>query len=177
MKKTLMMIMAFSMMSILSLSAAYVGNISSLDRNGNGIYEPGEVDPCKEYQSGPCYCYCPTTRFKPEYYCTTRCVQEPYTVPKRCCRMVPKYYEQECCRMVPQKYTQTYCKYVPEYYCVNETKYRTRQVRDTHCRYQPYTYVKKTCCPAPNNCAQPQADCCVPQASCCTPNQSCCGSY
>src|SRR5271167_428894 len=84
-----------------------VNNVRDLDTNGNGIYEPGEVDPCKEYQSGPCVCYCPVTRFKTENYCVTRCVEEPYTVDRKCCRWVDQPYCVKKCRYVPQYYTQT----------------------------------------------------------------------
>lgn len=206
--RKLMLLMSAMLMSVSatgSLSAAVVEDISTLDRNGNGVYEPGEVDPNCEYQSGRCYCYCPTTRFVPQYYCTTRCVQEAYTVPKKCCRMVPEYYEKQHCRHVPQYYCKTYCKmepkyycqmvpkyyqkqhcrYIPEqyttthcrqrpeYYCVEETRYRTRQIKEPHCYYQPYTYVKQYCCDTP--CGNEPSNC---NEGCCAQApapQGCCG--
>jgi hypothetical protein len=115
-------------------------------QNADGSYAPGEVDPSCEYPSGPCVCECPYTRYKPEYYYTTRCVQEPYCVYKKCCRSVPQYYEVKKCRMVPEYYSVQCCRHVKEYYCVPETKYCTRKIRDCHCRYIPCTYTKRTCC-------------------------------
>lgn len=127
--------------------------IQDLDTNHNGIYEPGEVDPCCEYQTGPCVCDCPYTKFKPCYYYTTRCVQEPYCVQKKCRRYVPQYYEVTKCRYVPQYYTVQCCRQVPEDYCVDETRYCTKQVKDCHCKYVPYTYHKQ-CCYWPDQCQQ-----------------------
>lgn len=151
-----------------SLFAERVNNVRDLDTNCNGIYETGEVNPCVEYQSGPCVAYCPVTRFKPKYYCEKKCIQEPYTVKKKCCRYVPQYFTKQYCRYVPEYYTRTFCRQVPEYYCVNETRYRTRYVTEQKCCYLPYTCVEKRCyecppsaiassgcpssgCPAPGN--------------------------
>ena len=135
-------------------------------QNPDGSYAVGEIDPNCEYPSGPCICECPYTKYKPEYYYTTRCVQEPYCTYKKCCRSVPQYYEVKKCRMVPEYYTVQCCRHVKEYYCVPETKCCTRYVRDCHCRYVPCTYTKRTCC-YPNqlglNVAQNQNSCAVGQ--------------
>jgi hypothetical protein len=123
----------------------------------------GQVDPNCEYPSGPCVCECPYTRYTPQYYCTTRCYQEPYTVQKKCTRMVPQYYEVTKCRYVPQYYTVQCCRQVPENYCVEEVKYCTKQTKDWHVRYIPYTYTKRTCCDL-NQCQQqPSGNACGPQ--------------
>lgn len=122
-----------------------VNDIRELDKNGDGCYEEGEVNPCEEYQTGPCVCSCPVTRFKPQYYCEKKCVQEPYCVQKKCTRYVPEYYTKQFCRMVPQYYTKTFCKKVPECYYVSETKYRNRYIMEKKCKYVPYT-VMETCC-------------------------------
>lgn len=133
-------------------------NIRDLDTNNNGIYEACEVDPCESYQCGPCVCYCPVTRFRPCEYCETRTVKEPYTCQKRCCRYVKKYFDKTFCKYVPEYYTQKYCVEVPEYYCVDETKYRCRQVKDKKCKYIPYTCWEKKCCDC-NDVAQPSCPC------------------
>lgn len=129
------------------LNAEQVNDIRSLDANQDGRYDACEVNPNACYQSGPCTCYCPVTRFRPKTYCETKCVQEPYTVSKKCCRMVdvpdckkccrevPQYYEKTCCRQVPQYYTKTCCRMVqvPQYY------------EKTCCRMVPEYYSKKCC--------------------------------
>lgn len=127
-----------------------VDRISDLDLNRNRVYEQGEVDDCTEYRTGPCVCYCPCTKFKRCDYTTTRCVQEPYCVQKRCCRYVPCYYPVQRCRYVPQYYCEQCCKYVPQYYCVPETRYRTRTICEPHCYYQPCCYTRKMCCECPS---------------------------
>ncbi len=134
-------------------------HIRALDANGNGVFDEGEVDPNREYSAGPCECYCPVTTFKPEYYCTTRCVEEPYCVQKKCTRYVPKYYTKQFCRYVPQYYTKQYCKQVPECYYVTETKTRQKQIKEQHCRYVPCTTVKRTCLDV---CPLPEAPACPP---------------
>jgi hypothetical protein len=130
-----------------------INSARDLDSNNDGYYTAGEVDPNCEYPSGPCVCYCPYTKFEPCYYTVKRCVEEPYTEYKRCCRYVPKYYDKQCCRYVPQYYTQTCCKYEPEYYCVPVQKCRTREICERKCRYVPCTYTKKSCveCPPADN--------------------------
>lgn len=140
---------ALCLIGIFSQNNLFSDNIQDLDRNQNGLYDEGEVNPNCEYQSGPCICYCPVTTFRPRYYCTCNCVDEPYTVQRRCCRYVPQYYEKTCCRYVPQYYTQQYCCYVPEYYCVPETRCRKKYIREQHCCYEPCTYYKRTCVPCP----------------------------
>jgi len=125
---------------------------------GNGMYQAQEMSGDYEgdaacpapYQSGPCICYCPVTRFRPSYYCVNRSCQEPYTVQKKCCRYVPQYYTKQHCRMVPEYYTKTYCRQVPEYYCVPETRYRTRCWQERKCRYIPYTTIEKKCIDNPD---------------------------
>ena len=138
---------AIIFIAIFSLSGLFADcNICNLDRNHNGIYEEGEVDPCQEYISGKASCCYPVTRFKKCTYCTKRCVCEPYMVRKKCCRYVDQYYTKTFCRQVPQYFTQTFCRKVPEYYYVDETKYCKKYVTDTHCYYQPYCYNKTMCC-------------------------------
>jgi hypothetical protein len=76
----------FASLTVLFTSSAFAANhqnMRHLDSNGNGQYDPGEVDPCQEYISGPCDVYCPVTKFKEECYYTTHCVEEPYTVRKK----------------------------------------------------------------------------------------------
>lgn len=133
-------------------------NVQSLDVDGNGQYDEGEVDPNCEYQAGPCTCYCPVTTFKPQPYCTTRCVDEPYCVQRKCTRYVPQYYTKQFCRYVPQYYTKQFCRQVPECYYVPETKYRKKYIKEDHCRYIPCTTIKKTCIDVcPQSCPQPAA--------------------
>lgn len=133
-KKILMFAaLGIAMISSGNLFAARNSNIQYLDANGNGVFEEGEVDPCREYRCGPARCTYPVTRFKKRTYCTKRCVQEPYTVRKKCVRYRPEYY------------TKTYCKKVPECYYTCETRYRTRYVNDEHCCYEPYTYCRTEC--------------------------------
>ena len=115
----------------------------------------GNIDPGCEYQSGPCTCYCPVTKYNPCYYTVKHCVKEPYTVQKQCCRMVPQYCEKQCCRYVPQYYTKTTCKYVPEYYCVPVQKCREKVVCEQKCRYVPCTYMKKITCECPPQACEP----------------------
>lgn len=108
--------------------------------------DPCNVDPCKEYRgSGPSVCWCPQVRYIPQNYCTTRCVQEPYTVQKQCCRYVPENYELTHCRYRPEYYKTQHCRYKNEYYCVCETKCRPKCVTEKVCRYVPVTYYKKEC--------------------------------
>ncbi|HEY4831027.1 MAG TPA: hypothetical protein VIH61_00485 [Waddliaceae bacterium] len=134
-------------------------------QNPDGSYEVGEVDPNCEYPAGPCVCECPYTRYKPEYYYTTRCVQEPYVCYKKCCRSVPQYYEVQKCRMVPEYYTVQCCRQVKENYCVPETKYCTKKIRDCHCRYVPCTYTKRTSCYPDQIAGQNYASGTCPQSS------------
>lgn len=121
-----------------SLFAAKDRGVRHLDANGNGIYEEGEVDPCKEYRSGPARCTYPVTKFRKKTYCTKRCVKEPYTVRKKCVRYKNEYY------------TKTYCRKVPETYYTCETRYRNKWVTDQHCCYEPYTVCKTECVDLPN---------------------------
>lgn len=116
-----------------SLYAAKNNGVRHLDANGNGIYEEGEVDPCREYRCGPARCTYPVTKFKKKTYCTKRCVKEPYTVRKKCVRYKNEYY------------TKTYCRKVPETYYTCETRYRDKWVTDQHCCYEPYTVCKTEC--------------------------------
>lgn len=130
-------------------------SLRHLDVNGNGNYEGAQ--PNVEYKTGQCVCYCKVTKFEPQEYCTTRCVQEPYTVDRKCCRKVPEYYTKTHCRYVPEYYTTSHCRYRNEYYCVPETKYKTRTIVDTHCRMVPRCYVKRCCV---------DADVCQPSGGC-----------
>lgn len=140
----------------MSLDAAQrVRNVRDLDTNCDGCYDPCEVNPCEEYQTGPCTVYCPVTRFKPQYYCEKKYVDEPYCVQKKCTRYVPQYYTKQYCRYVPQYYTKTYCRKVPECYYVTEEKCRKRCVTEEKCRYIPYCCVEKRCVDCPiDNCEQ-----------------------
>ena len=122
-----------------------IRSVRDLDTNGNGQYDPGEVDPSCAYRCGPCVCYCPVTRFKPQYYTTCRCEQEEYKSYKRCCRQVPQYYERTHCRYKPEYYKTTHCRYVPQYYYVCETKCKPKYCYDKHCKYVPYTCWEKNC--------------------------------
>lgn len=135
--------------AMLSSAGLYADNrgVRHLDTNGNGIYEEGEVDPCREYRCGPARCTYPVTKFKKKTYCTKRCVKEPYTVRKKCVRYKNEYY------------TKTYCRKVPETYYTCETRYRNRWVTDEHCCYEPYT-VCKTECVDLNDCAACDDDGC-----------------
>jgi len=148
MKKLMMLMLAVGLMSSPCLFAAN-GNQQAgarlankynqtLDGNGVGQVDGCKIDPCKEYASGPCKCYCPMTKYVPQYYKTCRCEWEPYCVQKKCYRTVPEYY------------TKTYCKPRKECYYVSETKYRPKYCYDQHCKYVPCTYVK--CCSVDNPC-------------------------
>lgn len=150
MKRVLLAMLSIGLLSSPYLFAAAAGNapapsnnysVQSLDANGNGMYEAGEIDPCAEYSCGPCKCYCPVTRFRPQYYQTCRCVQEPYNV------------YQQCCQYVPQYYSVTYCRQVPQYYYTCQTCYKNRYCYDQHCHYVPYCYVKECC--VDNACGAP----------------------
>lgn len=149
------LILVASLATTLSVSglSAYT-DIRSLDANCNGRFDEGEVNECSAYVTGPAKCTYPVTRFQKCNYCTQRCIWEPYTCEKKCCRYVDKYYTKQYCKMVPQYYTQTYCKKCPEYYTVCETKYRKRYVTDEHCYYKPYTTCETTCCDI-GDCANP----------------------
>lgn len=131
--------------AIAALSFELVPCSSEANCCGPSGYGGGGVSSTCEFQSGPCVCECPYTYYKPCYYYTTRCVQEPYPVCRTCCRYVPKQYQVTKCKYVPQYYNETFCKYEPEYYGIQETCYRPRQVCDLQCKYVPVTYVKKTC--------------------------------
>jgi hypothetical protein len=144
--------------------AEQIRDIRSLDTNNNGVYEPGEVNSCEEYRSGPCVMYCPVTRFKEEKYCVKKCVKEPYTVCKKQCTYVDQAYTKRCCRYVPQYYTKTFCKQVPQYYdepCTKkvpqyyntyETCYKDKYVTEEKCRFVPYTCIEKSYVNSPNDC-------------------------
>jgi len=115
-------------------------------RNGGKVYEPGEIDPSCSYQSGPCVCYCPVTRFREEKYCTQRCVYEPYTVEKKCCRYVDQGYTKKGCRYVDQPYEVKCTKMVPQYStksCVRYVKVPQYYERSC-CKMVPECYTK-TC--------------------------------
>lgn len=122
---------------------------------GQFTHSFAEVNPGCEYQTGPCVMECPYTYFKPVYYYTSRCVQEPYLVNRKCIRYVPRYFDVPRCRYVAQYYCEKQCRYEPECYCIQETKYRPRQISDLQCRYIPCTYVKRTCQPCPQPCPCP----------------------
>lgn len=139
----------------LSLDAApRIRDIRDLDTNCDGCYDPCEVGPCDEYQTGPCVAYCPVTRFKPQYYCVNTYVDEPYCVQKKCTRYVPQYYTKQFCRYVPQYYNQTYCRKVPECYYVTENKCRKKCVQEQKCRYIPYTVCEKKVFDCMDDCQQ-----------------------
>lgn len=157
MKKIFSLLAFLSLCTLSNLSAAATTPVREMNIDPNGVYQEGEVDPNACYQSGPCVCYCPVTRFRPEYYCETKCVEEPYTVEKKCCRYVDQNYtkkccryvdqpyEKQCCRMVPEYYTKTCCRMVPEYYekqyCRNVPEYYTK----TCSRKVPEYYEEQYC--------------------------------
>lgn len=130
------------------------------------IYDGGQgqcpPDQCCDQKLNDCYClYC---HYEPCYYTTRRCVEEQVPCKRRCCRMVPQYYEVQRCRMVPQYYNETCCRQVPEYYDVCETKCCQKWVCDQHCRYVPRYYWKHIC--GNSNCNAP-----YPTAPACPINQ------
>lgn len=133
----------------------YMKKVESYQQ-GDAPADPcGNVNPCAEYKGcGPCTCWCPMVRYVPQYYCTQRCEQEPYTVQKQMCRYVPQYYETKHCKYKTEKYCTQHCRQVPEYYTVQECKYRPKYVKEQHVRYIPCTYYKKVCTENPcNSCA------------------------
>lgn len=110
------------------------------------VYTDGQCPadhPCGDQPTGDCWCM--YVHYKPCYYTTKRCVEEQIPCQKRCCRMVPKYYEVERCKMVPQYYTETICRQEPEYYYVQECKTCKKYVCDRHCKYVPEYYWKHVC--------------------------------
>lgn len=125
-----------------------VGNVAAADQC--------PIDhPCADQPTGDCWCL--YTHYEPRYYCTQRCVEEKVPCQKKCCRMVPKYYEITKCRMVPEYYTETVCREEKEYYFEEDCKICKKWVEDTHCEYVPSTYWKHVCCePNCNNCGGPQ---------------------
>jgi hypothetical protein len=112
---------------------------SEMEQNG--------VDPNGCYQSGPCVCYCPVTRYKKEEYCVQKCVKEPYVCRKKCCRYVDQCYTKTRCRYVPQYYEEKCTRKVPEYYYTCEEKCKDKYVTEKRCRYVPYTCMEKKCVP------------------------------
>ncbi|CDR34082.1 Conserved putative secreted protein [Criblamydia sequanensis CRIB-18] len=115
----------------------------------NGIVEQAACPP--EHPAGECWGL--FVKYDPCYYNDWRCVEEPCTVQKKCCRMVPQYYQVQKCRYVPQYYSETCCKQVPEYYCVDQCYTKKRYVCDKKCRYVPRQkcryvpqYYSETCC-------------------------------
>lgn len=122
-------------------------DVRSLDANNNGVYESCEVNENTCVQSGPCTCYCPVTRFRPVNYCETKCVQEPYTCEKKCCRYVDECYSKKCCRKVPQYYDKQCCRMVPE--CYTKTCCRMVQVPqyyEKQCTRMVPQYYTVQCC-------------------------------
>lgn len=107
--------------------------------------------PCPDQKTGDCWCM--YVHYDKCYYTTKRCVQETIPCTKKCCRMVPKYYEVERCKMVPQYYKETCCKMEPEYYEVPDCKTCNKWVTDQHCKLVPKYYWKHVCGDA--NCATP----------------------
>ena len=119
-----------------------------------------EEHPCEQPTND---CWCKYVRYKPCYYTEKRCVEEKVPCKKRCCRMVPKYYEVKKCKMVPQYYTETVCKQEPEYYDVEETKCTKKWVCEQKCKYVPEYFWKHVCgqqgCPSacPKDAPKPQS--------------------
>ncbi|MFA6916828.1 MAG: hypothetical protein WC222_10565 [Parachlamydiales bacterium] len=93
----------------------------------------------------PTVCYKPYRYYTPKYSYTCEC--DDVTVPckKKCCRMVPKYYDQTYCKYEPKYYSQTYCKYEPEYYYEDDCRHVKQYHYDKHCSYEPHTYYQKEC--------------------------------
>lgn len=93
--------------------------------------QPSCEEPCGE-------CYCKYVQYMPQCRYKQRCYQECYPCTKKCCQMVPEYYNVQRCRYVPEYYTIQVqkCRYRPEYYC------------EQKCRYVPQSYEVqeyKTC--------------------------------
>lgn len=110
-----------------------------------------EDQPCADQPMNDCWClYCHN---EPCYYNTWRCVEEPVTCKKRCCRYVPQYYEVQRCKYVPQYYNETCCRYCPQYYDVEECSTCKKWVCDRQCKYVPKYYYKHICGDA--NCKTP----------------------
>lgn len=105
-------------------------------------------------------CYCRFVRYQPCYYTTKRCVQEQVPCTKKCCRMVPQYYQVQKCRYVPEYYSVTCCRQVCEYYDVPDCKTYTRVICEPQCTYVPRYYWKYVC--GGNSCASPCATPCCP---------------
>lgn len=101
-------------------------------------------------------CVCRYVRWQACPYTIQRCVQEQVPYCRRCCRMVPQYYEVQKCRYVPEYYSVTCCRQVPEYYDVQECRTVCRTVCEQACNYVPRYYWKRECQP----CGQQCAPCC-----------------
>lgn len=116
----------------------------------------------------PTVCYKPYCYYTPNYYYTCECEDVAIPCKKKCCRMVPKYYEQQCCKYEPKYYTQTYCKYEPEYYYEDDCKHCKQYHYDRHCNYEPHYYYKE-CSYYDHSCANQgnnQGNCCAPSVAC-----------
>lgn len=90
-------------------------------------------------------CWCKFVHYQPCYYNTYRCYEEQIPCPKKCCRMVPQYYEVQKCRYVPEYYTVTCCRQVPEYYTVEQYRCCKRTICEPQCKYVPRYYWKRVC--------------------------------
>jgi len=128
------------MKKILTLSAMFFGLLMTQ-------YGYAQDSACCPEEKPVGECYCLYARYEPCYSNCWKCVEEQVPCTKKCCRMVPKYYECQKCRYVPQYYTETRCKYVPEYYNVEECKTSKKWVCEKKCTYVPKYYWKHSCQP------------------------------
>lgn len=130
------------MFGIFALQNGY--SVEAVRPQGYAVDQACPADhPCEDQKCNDCwqkYCH-----YEPCYYTTKRCVEEQIPCKKRCCRMVPKYYEVKKCRMVPEYYTETKCCQEPEYYEVDDCKTVKKVVCDQHCKYVPKYYWKRVC--------------------------------
>jgi hypothetical protein len=146
-------------MKKLFLIGAFLLGIFSVNGYSLGFFGGGGGDCCPQPCGQPTgECYCLYVDYQPCYYTTKRCIEEQIPCSRRCCRMVPQYYQVQRCRYVPEYYCDTQCRYVPEYYDVPETKCCKRIICEPQCRYVPRYYWKHVC--ADQNSLSPVNPCC-----------------
>lgn len=104
------------------------------------------AQPCDRPCDQPCNeCWCLYVHYEPCYYNTKRCVEEQIPCTRKCCRMVPRYYQVQRCRYVPEYYTETRCCQECEYYQVNDCRTCKRVICEPQCKYVPKYYWKHSC--------------------------------
>lgn len=148
------------------LNAAGYGCAPSCDpcATSDGQEQATAPQPCGDL---PTVCYKPYRYYTPKYNYTCECDDVEVPCQKKCCRMVPKYYEQTYCKYEPKYYTQTYCKYEPEYYYENDCKHVKQYHYEKHCSYEPHTYYQKECGPTAAPSCAPAYNSCAPAPTCC----------